>query len=272
MKNLFIRVAMTVALLGFGISAFAQTTVTGTVKDAAGQGIIGASAFVQGTHNGTIVDMDGSFTLSNTKVGDKIEFSCIGYSSKVLTWNGGPLNVVLDEDSELLEGTVVTALGIRKDEKKVGYAVSSVDASKLVATASPSLGSALYGKASGVRISTAPGGATGAISINVRGLSSITGTSQPLVIVDGVPIRNGEANLGDYWAVQRMQSNGLTDINVEDIENLTILKGASATSLYGSEGANGVVLITMKQGKKNSGVHVDFNASVQADVVAYMPK
>jgi TonB-linked SusC/RagA family outer membrane protein len=272
MKNLFIRVAMTVALLGFGISAFAQTTVTGTVKDAAGQGIIGASAFVQGTHNGTIVDMDGSFTLSNAKVGDKIEFSCIGYSSKVLTWNGGPLNVVLDEDAELLEGTVVTALGIRKDEKKVGYAVSSVDASKLVATASPSLGSALYGKASGVRISTAPGGATGAISINVRGLSSITGTSQPLVIVDGVPIRNGEANLGDYWAVQRMQSNGLTDINVEDIENLTILKGASATSLYGSEGANGVVLITMKQGKKNSGVHVDFNASVQADVVAYMPK
>ncbi len=276
MKSTNLITAMRTLLVGVGMmiasSLFAQTSVTGTVKDAAGNGIIGASAFVQGTHNGTVVDMNGSFTLSNAKVGDKIEFSCIGYTSKVLTWNGSPLNVVLDEDAELLEGTVVTALGIRKDEKRVGYAVSSVDASKLVATASPSLGSALYGKASGVRISTAPGGATGAISINVRGLSSITGTSQPLVIVDGVPIRNGEANLGDYWAVQRMQSNGLTDINVEDIENLTILKGASATSLYGSEGANGVVLITMKQGKRNSGVHIDFNASVQADVVAYMPK
>ena len=90
--------------------------------------------------------------------------------------------------------------------------------------------------------------------------------------VVAVPIRNGEANRGDYWSVQRMESNGLTDINVEDIENLTVLKGASATSLYGSEGANGVVLITMKAGKKNSGTHVDFNASLQADMVAYMPK
>ena len=272
MKNLFTRIALTVVLMAAGVFAYAQTTVKGTVKDAAGQPVIGASVFVQGTHNGTVVDLDGSYTLQNVKVGDKIEFSCIGYTSQVLVFNGQPLNAVLAEDSEMLEGTVVTALGIRKDEKRVGYAVSSVDASKLNATASPSLGSALYGKASGVRIMTAPGGATGAISINVRGLSSITGTSQPLVIVDGVPVRNGEANRGDYWSVQRMESNGLTDINVEDIENLTVLKGASATSLYGSEGANGVVLITMKAGKKNSGTHVDFNASVQADMVAYMPK
>lgn len=272
MKNLFTRIALTVVLMAAGVFAYAQTTVKGTVKDAAGQPVIGASVFVQGTHNGTVVDLDGSYTLQNVKVGDKIEFSCIGYTSQVLVFNGQPLNAVLAEDSEMLEGTVVTALGIRKDEKRVGYAVSSVDASKLNATASPSLGSALYGKAAGVRIMTAPGGATGAISINVRGLSTITGTNQPLVIVDGVPIRNGEANKGDYWSVQRMESNGLTDINVEDIENLTVLKGASATSLYGSEGANGVVLITMKAGKKNSGTHVDFNASVQADVVAYMPK
>ncbi len=272
MKNLFTRIALTVVLMAAGVFAYAQTIVKGTVKDAAGQPVIGASVFVQGTHNGTVVNMDGSYTLQNVKVGDKIEFSCIGYTSQVLVFNGQPLNAVLAEDSEMLEGTVVTALGIRKDEKRVGYAVSSVDASKLNATASPSLGSALYGKASGVRIMTAPGGATGAISINVRGLSSITGTSQPLVIVDGVPVRNGEANRGDYWSVQRMESNGLTDTNVEDIENLTVLKGASATSLYGSEGANGVVLITMKAGKKNSGTHVDFNASVQADMVAYMPK
>ena len=271
MKNLLIRVSMVVAFLAAGLSAYAQTTVRGTVKDATGQGVVGASVFVQGTHNGTIADMDGSYTLTNAKVGDKIEFSCIGYASQVITWIGGDLNVVLDEDSELLEGTVVTALGIRKDEKRVGYAVSSINAETLNNTVSPSLGSALYGKAAGVRVTTAPGGATGAISINVRGISSITGTSQPLIIVDGVPVRNGDANNSDYWSDQRIQSNGLTDINVEDIENLTILKGASATSLYGSEGANGVVLITMKQGKKNSGVHVDFNASIQADQVAYMP-
>ena len=272
MKNLFLKVTLTFALLAAGLTAFAQTTVRGTVKDASGQGVIGASVFVQGTHNGTVVDLDGSYSLANAKVGDKIEFSCIGYASQVLTWNGGALDVVLAEDSEMLEGTVVTALGIRKDEKKVGYAISSVSSEKLNATVAPSLGSALYGKASGVRISTAPGGATGAISIQVRGISTITGSNQPLVIVDGVPIRNGDANNGDYWNTQRINSNGLADINVEDIENLTILKGASATSLYGSEGANGVVLITMKQGKRNSGVHVEFGASVQGDFVAYMPK
>jgi len=272
MKNLFIRLSLMVSLLATGLTAYAQSTITGTVKDANGDGVIGASIFVQGTHNGTIADINGSYTLTNAMVGDKIEFSCIGYASQVVTWNGGPLDVVLAEDSELLEGTVVTALGIRKDEKKLGYAVSTVSAESLNNTVSPSLGTALYGKAAGVRVTTAPGGATGAISINVRGLSSITGTNQPLVIVDGVPIRNGDVNNDGYWGQQRMETNGLADINVEDIENLSILKGASATSLYGSEGANGVVLITMKKGKKNSGTHVDFNASVYADAVAYMPK
>ena len=262
---------MTLALAAMGFTAFAQSTVKGTVKDAAGEPIIGAAVQVAGTHNGAITDLDGSFSLPGVYQGDKLEVSCIGYAGQTITWNGGVLNVVLEEDAELLEGTVVTALGIRKDEKKVGYAVSSVSAESLNATVAPNLGSALYGKASGVRIQTAPGGATGSISINVRGLSSITGTNQPLVIVDGVPIRNGDANNQHYWDDQRIQSNGLADINVEDIENLTILKGASATSLYGSEGANGVVLITMKKGKKNSGIQVDINASLQGDFVAYMP-
>ena len=270
MKNLFLRVTMTLALLAGCMSAFAQSTVKGTVKDAAGEPVIGAAVQVAGTHNGTITELDGSFALSGVQQGDKLEVSCIGYAGQTITWNGGVVNVVLQEDAEMLEGTVVTALGIRKDEKKVGYAVSSVSAESLNATVAPSLGSALYGKASGVRISTAQG-ATGSISINVRGLSSITGTNQPLVVVDGIPVRNGEANNEHFWSDNYIQSNGLTDINVEDIENLTILKGASATSLYGSEGANGVVLITMKKGKKNSGVHVDFNASIQGDFVAYMP-
>ncbi len=263
-----IAVAMLFAL---AVPAFAQNTATGVITDALGP-VPGASVLVQGTHNGTITADDGTFSLPGVRNGDVLEIACLGYTSKTVVFNGQRILVTLDEDSEMLEGTVVTALGIRKDEKKVGYAVASVNADNLNATAAPSLGSALYGKAAGVRVTTAPGGATGAISINVRGLSSITGTNQPLIIVDGVPVRNGEANNSDYWGDQRVNSNGLTDINVEDIENLSILKGASATSLYGSEGANGVVLITMKKGKKNSGVHVDFSASVQADQVAYMPK
>ena len=273
MKNLFLRVTMTLALLAGCTAAFAQSTVKGTVKDAAGEPVIGAAVQVAGTHNGTITELDGSFALPGVRQGDKLDISCIGYAGQTITWNGGAVNVVLQEDAEMLEGTVVTALGIRKDEKKVvGYAVSSVSAESLNKTVAPSLGTALYGKAAGVRIQTAPGGATGAISIQVRGISTITGSNQPLVIVDGVPIRNGDVNNNGYWDQQRMETNGLADINVEDIENLSILKGASATSLYGSEGANGVVLITMKKGKRNTGVHVDFNASVYWDAVAYMPK
>ena len=128
----------------------------------------------------------------------------------------------------------------------------------------------LYGKASGVRIQAAPGG-NAAASINVRGLSSITGTNQPLIIVNGVPIRNGDANERDYWNDQRINSNGLVDINPEDIESLSILKGASASALYGSEAANGVVMITTKSGSATSGIGVDFNANISADYVAYMP-
>jgi TonB-linked SusC/RagA family outer membrane protein len=112
----------------------------------------------------------------------------------------------------------------------------------------------------------------GSISINVRGLSSITGTNQPLVVVDGVPIHNGDTNTDGYWTNQRIQSNGLADINPEDIESLSILKGASASALYGSEAANGVVMITTKSGKGASGYGVDFNASLTADMVAYMPE
>jgi TonB-linked SusC/RagA family outer membrane protein len=123
-----------------------------------------------------------------------------------------------------------------------------------------------------VQIQSAPGGGTSAVSITVRGLSSITGNTQPLLIMDGVPIHNGSANNNDYWSNQRIESNGLVDINPEDIENISILKGAAASALYGSEAANGVVMITTKKGKKGGGTHVDFSANVSFDKVAYMPE
>ena len=247
-------------------------TCTGVVKDATGETVIGASVVVKGTTNGTITGIDGDFSLSGLKKGDVIQISFVGYQTQEVKWDGQPLNITLQDDTQTLQEVVVTALGIKKDAKKLGYAVSSVGASDLVKTASPNLGSALYGKAAGVRIQTAPGGATGSISINVRGLNSITGSNQPLIVVDGVPIRNGDANNSDYWGDQRVQSNGLADINPEDIENLSILKGASASALYGSEGANGVVLITTKSGKGSSGIGVDFNASITGDFIAYMPQ
>lgn len=249
-----------------------QETCTGIVKDATGETVIGASVVVKGTTNGTITGLDGDFTLSNVKKGDIIQISFVGYQTMEVPFNGQPINVTLKDDTQTLEEVVVTALGIKKDAKKLGYAVSTVSSEDLTKTGGSNLASGLYGKATGVQIQSAPGSGTSSVSITVRGLSSITGNTQPLVIMDGVPIRNGNANQGGYWESQRIESNGIVDINPEDIENISILKGAAASALYGSEAANGVVMITTKKGKAGAGTRIDFSANVTFDKVAYMPE
>lgn len=245
--------------------------VTGTVEDEFGP-IAGASVVVKGTTNGTITDTEGNFSLSDVKNGSVIQISFIGYATKEVTYTGqSSLSVLLTEDTQKLDEVVVTAMGIKKDAKKLGYAVSTIDAGELIKTGTPDFATSLYGKASGVRIQAAPGGGTSSVSISVRGLSSITGTTQPLIVMDGVPIHNGDANKDGYWTNQRVESNGMVDINPEDIESISILKGAAASALYGSEAANGVVMITSKSGKGQSGLGVDFSANVSFDKVAYMP-
>lgn len=254
------------------ISVSQQTgKVTGLVEDVLGP-IAGASVVVKGTTNGTMTDMDGKFVLENVKKGDKIQISFVGYLTQEVVYNGSSIKVRLTEDSQQIDEVVVTALGIKRESKALGYAMTTIKADELIKTGTPNFATSLYGKASGVRIQAAPGGSSAAVSINVRGLSSITGSNQPLVIVNGVPVRNGDANNDGYWGDQRIRSNGLVDINPEDIESLSILKGASASALYGSEAANGVVLITTKSGKGKQGIGVDFNANLSADFVAYMPE
>lgn len=278
MKRLNLLRLKSFAVLMMCISALTVSaqnlTVRGTITDKSNELVIGATIVVEGnTTQGTVTDVDGNFTLSNIKNDAKLVVSYVGMKTQTVAVDGRTtINIVLDDDSGLLDEVVVTALGIRKDAKKLGYAVSNISSEDLLKTAAPNLGSALYGKASGVRIQTAPGGSMGSISINVRGLSSITGTNQPLVVLDGVPIHNGDTNKGGYWDNQRIQQNGLADINPEDIESLSILKGASASALYGSEAANGVVMITTKSGKGSKGLGIEVNASLTADMVAYMPE
>ena len=177
----------------------------------------------------------------------------------------------------ICEGTTqgLTAMGIKKDTKKLGYAVSTLSAEDLTQAGATNFASAMYGKAPGVRINQTQGGSAGAVSINIRGLTSITGNNQPIIIMDGVPIRNGgtgkSTDFAEFGNDGRIRSNGLVDINPEDIESITILKGASATALYGSEAANGAVVITSKRAKTDK-VSVDFTAQVAANLTAYLPK
>lgn len=257
------------------IGSMQAQTVSGTVlADADQTPLLGATVMEKGTSNGTITDLDGKFTLKLQKVPAVLEISYIGFSTKDINVSGATndLTVSLSQGAVLEELTIV-GFGQTKEQKKMGYATSSVKAADITRTASTHVASALYGRAPGVRISTAPGGATGATNINIRGLNSITGRNQPLIILDGIPIRDGEVRNNDYWSDQRLRGSGLNEINPEDIESMTVLKGASAAALYGSEAVNGVIILTSKSGAKGQkGVKIDFNTNYTVDKVAYTPR
>lgn len=250
-----------------------RKAVTGTVKDAQGVSMPGVSILEKGTQNGTSSDASGRYKIT-VGANAVLKFSMIGYISKEITvGNQTQINVSLTEDAQSLSEVVITSLGITREQKSLGYAVSTVKSEDLTKAGSPSFATALYGKAPGIRIGATPGGATSAVNITIRGINSITGKTQPLIVMDGVPIRNEEVNNGNYWGDQRLRGNGLLDINPEDIDNISILKGASAAALYGSEAVNGVVLITTKKGiKGGKGFTVDFNANYNFDNVAFLPR
>ena len=262
---------MAICLLFAAVVNAQNVTVKGSVLDTKGDPIIGATIKVEGAQTGTVTNYDGDFTIS-CRNGATLNVSYIGFAPKqVKAETGKVLKIVLEEEATTLNEVVVTALGIKKDQKKLGYAISSINSDELIKTGASNFASALYGKAPGVRIQSAPGGNTSAVSISVRGMSSITGNTQPLIVMDGVPIHNGNTNNEGYWDNQRIRSNGLVDINPEDIENISILKGAAASALYGSEAANGVVMITTKKAAKGTGTRVNFSANVSWDKIAYMP-
>ncbi|KYP14454.1 SusC/RagA family TonB-linked outer membrane protein [Flavihumibacter sp. CACIAM 22H1] len=253
------------------LQAQVRKNVSGSVRDDKGQPLAGATISEKGTTNSVFTADNGTFTISVAQ-NARLIISFIGYPSvEVGTSNPGDLAITLTGSDKSLDEVVVTSLGISKKEKALGYSVSTISADKLTESGSPNFATALYGKAPGVRIGATPGGATSAVNINIRGINSITGKNQPLIVLDGVPIREGEVNNGNYWGDQRLRGNGLLDINPEDIENVSILKGASAAALYGSEAVNGVVLITTKSGKGKKGFNVDVSTNYSQDNVAFLP-
>jgi TonB-dependent SusC/RagA subfamily outer membrane receptor len=264
---------MLAALWSLTGTAQEKRMISGVVRDSAGKTLPGVSISEKGSTTSTITDMNGVFRMPVATANPVLIITSIGYERKEFqVGDQTSLNISLANDVTSLEGVVVTSLGIKRQQKSLGYAVSTIKAEELTKTGSPNFASALYGKAPGVRIGTTPGGATSAVNITVRGVNSILGKNQPLIVLDGVPIREGEVRNNEYYADQRLRGNGLLDINPEDIENISILKGASAAALYGSEAVNGVVLITTKTGKGKKGFSVDFSANYSVDKAAYLPK
>ncbi|EAZ80014.1 SusC/RagA family TonB-linked outer membrane protein [Algoriphagus machipongonensis] len=262
-----------VFMLGLIAIAQAQDRVVKGVVTADGLPMPGVTILDKSNQKGTTTNVDGEYSIT-VGANSVLVFSFIGYDTQEVTvGNQSEINVNLEENTSELDEFVVTAFGMDKKEKSLGYATSTIVSDDLIKTGTPNVVSALYGKAPGVRIASGAGGATSAVNIQIRGINSITGKNQPLIVLDGVPIRNEEVSNNNYWGDQRLRGNGLLDINPADVENISILKGASAAALYGSEAVNGVVLITTKKGKVGrDGMQVDFNANVTMDEIAYLPR
>lgn len=250
----------------------AKITTQGTVVDAQGEPLIGVSILEVGTTNGTITDIDGKFTLQITS-GATLELSYIGYKTQQLKAVSDLGTIQMSDDTEVLQEVVVTALGIKREKKALGYAIQEVKGESLVEARETNLANALSGKISGVQVIRSSNGPGGSSKIQLRGANSVTGTNQPLIVVDGVPMDNftGASN-NDIDNPSMDMGNGLSDINPEDIESMSVLKGASAAALYGSRAGNGVILITTKKGKENPGLGVTISASVSAETLFMLPK
>lgn len=226
-----------------------SVTIKGNVTDAAGEPLIGVSVLVKGTTNGTITDFDGNFSLSAQK-GDILEISYIGYATQSVTiTNNQPLKIVLKEDTKVLDEVVVTALGIKREQKALSYNVQQVKNDAFNTVKEANFMSALVGKVAGVTINSSSTGAGGAARVIMRGSKSITKDNNALYVIDGIPMFNANAGgASDSRYSTQAGSDGVADLNPDDIESINMLTGPSAAALYGNAAANGVVLINTKKG------------------------
>lgn len=244
--------------------------LSGVVRDAEDV-IIGASVVVKGTSKGASTDLDGAFTLSGVTPGSTIVISYVGYKTREVVWNGGKLDVTLQPGDNVLDEVVVTALGVKRSTKALGYAVTELKGDDLNANLINPV-QALQGKVAGVDISSSDGGMFGASKILIRGASTLGKNNQPIYVVDGIILDNGIVENDADWAYgDSNYGNELKNLNPDDFETVSVLKGAAATALYGSRGLNGAVVITTKSGKGSKGLGINFSQTFGFDVVTGSP-
>ena len=272
MKSLF---RLLVVFLLTTQMSFAQKTVTGVVSDPDGLPLPGATVLVQGTMTGVTTDFDGNFSI-NVSEGQSLEFSFVGYdTSAIAVGSGNVINVSLSLGNQLDE-VIVTSLGITREKRALGYAVSEVDNSQIESRASGDVARVLSGKASGVQVTNQGGISGSGTSVVIRGLSTFSSSNQPLFVVDGVPFQSDTNSQGSFTSGNNGSSRFL-DLDPNNIESVNVLKGLAAATLYGSQGRNGVVLITTKAGTTASGAkalknEVTVNTSYFTNELAMKPE
>lgn len=248
-------------------------TITGTVTDSNGEPIIGATVVIKGSSTGAITSTDGDF-MFNASAGDVLIASYLGYKTEEVTVENSKsvYNITLTEDALKVDEVVVTALGIKRNQKALGYAVTELSGEDITSANTVNPVAALQGKAAGVSISGSDGGVFGGSKIQIRGVSTLSGNNQPIFVVDGVILDNDAFSSGQYSEYQTNDyGNQLKNLNADDFESMTVLKGSAATALYGSRGINGAVVITTKSGK-GAGFGLTVSQTTGIDWVYKTPK
>src|SRR5690554_3197286 len=263
MKNFFL--IMFALILFNASSAFAQQrTVTGTVTSSAdGQPLPGVTVTVQDAPAvGTVTNVDGMYSLNVPAGSGTLVFSFIGMQTQnVNIGTSSVINVVLETSTEALDEVVVTAFGIERQKKALGYSVQEVSAERLTEAREVNVINSLKGKVAGVHINpSSSGGAGGSSFVVIRGSSSLTGDNKPLFVVDGIPIDNQTIDAPNSFDGYDY-GDGIGNINPDNIASMSVLKGPSAAALYGARGANGVILITTKSGQLRQGIGVEINSN-----------
>jgi len=249
--------------------AFAQQNVSGLVTDESGVPLPGATVVVDQTNNGTTTDFDGNYSISASN-GQSISISFVGYKTiNILVADGADYDVSLQPDS-LLDEVVVTALGIERNTKALGYSVTQVGGEEINEIKSTNAINALQGKIAGVQISGNSAGAKGSTRVIIRGNSSLNGNNMPLYVIDGIPIDNTNLGSAGVWGGADA-GDGISALNPDEVESVSVLKGGAAAALYGSRASNGVILVTTKKGTGVEGIQVEVTSSVQFDDIKNDP-
>lgn len=250
-----------------------QKTITGTITDEAGEPLIGVVVKVVGTTLGTVTDFDGNYTVKVPDDAKSLEFSYLGYSPQTVTIGSkSSIDAVMKVDAQSLDDVVVTALGLKRSEKSLGYAMKELKGDELNTNLINPV-AALQGKVAGVDISGSDGGMFGSSKVQIRGVSTLGKNNQPIYVVDGMILDNSVKEGNPDWANNAGDfGNELKNLNPDDFESVSVLKGAAATALYGSRGMNGAIVITTKSGKAGQGLGVQFSQSLGFDKVTSAPK
>lgn len=253
-----------------GLQVYAQNTVTGKVTDDAGEALPGVSVLVKGTTIGTMTLGDGTYSIEVPDGSNTLVFSYIGMETQEVTITGNVIDVAMKPSSEVIDEVIVTALGISKDKKALGYSVQNLKGDEFTKARETNIVNSLSGQVAGIQITNSSGAVGSSSRIVLRGASSITGNNEPLFVVDGIPINN--TNYGSAASYGGFDTpSGAADINPDDIEEISVLKGANAAALYGSRAANGVILIKTKTGKNTKGIGVSFNSSFTVETPLRLP-